>query len=84
MRFISDYEEIELLVEGQTPISIHQKSKKSVKSSRDNYDFGFSNNSSKHFTLSDEDCEFQSSQRDSFPPGAGCLPCTPQSRKKNL
>ena len=44
MQFISDYEEIELLVEGQTPISIHQKSKKSVKSSRDNSDFGFTKN----------------------------------------
>ena len=57
---------------------------KSVKSSRDNSDFGFSNNSSKHFTLSHEDCESQSSQRDSFPLGAGCLPCTPKSGKKNL
>ena len=63
MRFISEYEEIELLVKGQTPILVHKKSKKSVKSSRDNS---------------------QSSQRDSFPPGAGCLPCTPKSRKKNL
>ena len=63
-----DDEEIELLVEeGQTPILIRQKSKKSVKSSRDNSDFGFSNNSSKHFTLSDEDCESQSSERDFFP-----------------
>ena len=80
-----DDEEIELLVEeGQTPILIRQKSKKSVKSSRDNSDFGFSNNSSKHFTLSDEDCESQSSQRDSFSLGAGCLPCTPKSGKKNL
>jgi len=57
-----------LLAQGQPPILIHQKSKKkSVKSSRDNSDFGFTKNSSKHFTLSDEDCESQSSERDFFP-----------------
>ena len=72
------------LSKDKLPFQFVRKAKKSVKSSRDNYDFGFSNNSSKHFTLSDEDCESQSSQRDSFPLGAGCLPCTPKSRKKNL
>ena len=75
-----DDEEIELLVEeGQIPIMI--RNKKSVKSSRDN---DFFNNSSKHFTLSEEeDCESLTSQRDSFPLGAGCLPCTPKASKKS-
>ena len=71
-----DDEEIELLVEeGQTPIMI--RNKKSVKSSS-HETADFFNNSSKHFTLSeDEDCE-----RDFFPLGTGCLPCTPKSSKK--
>ena len=76
-----DDEEIELLVEeGQTPIMI--RNKKSVKSSS-HETADFFNNSSKHFTLSeDEDCESLTSQRDSFPLGTGCLPCTPKSSKK--
>ena len=43
----------------------------------------FLNNSLKHFTLSeDEDYVSLTSQRDSFPLGTGCLPCTPKSSKK--
>ena len=84
-----DDEEIELLVEeGQAPIFIRRnndlKNKKSVKSTRNNHEDFFS--PSKHFTLSNEDDDDDlslNSQRDSFPLGAGCLPCTPKSSKKS-
>ena len=80
-----------MLVNGQTSILIHQKSKSLsnhhgiilILVPRDTIS-SFTNNLSKHFTLSDEDCESQSKERGSFSTGAGCLPCTSKSRKKNL
>lgn len=65
-----DEEVIELLVEeGQVPILIQRKPQGQNKlESQDFFD--------------EEDDESSLSQRDSYPLGAGCLPCTPKSSKK--
>ena len=75
---LSDYdEEIELLVEeGQAPVFLHrQKSQECHHHHQLQHD-------KTTFVPDDEEEDSLSSQRDSFPLGAGCLPCTPKSIKK--
>ena len=72
-------EEIELLVEeGQPPVFLHAKNtyKPASKINDLNFDPNLGNVS--------EDEESWSQSRDSFPLGAGCLPCTPKSNKKKI
>lgn len=69
-----DEEVIELLVEeGQVPILIQRKTPLQPQ---------LKQGSEQDFFDEDEDDESSLSQRDSYPLGAGCLPCTPKSSKK--
>ena len=66
-------EEIELLVEvgqeGHVPVLVHRQVPKTNNPTIDEYY---------------EDDDESISLRDSFPLGAGCLPCTPKSQKKTV
>lgn len=70
-----DDEEIELLVEeGQVPVILQRRQHKATTKNEPVVDL----------YLDDEDEDSVSNNRDSFPLGAGCLPCTPKSSKKVL